>query len=343
MATLKDIAQRCGVSTATVSYVVNKGPRQVLPETRERVLTAIADLNYHPNAHARGLRGMKTNTIGVVFPHVVSAPFENAYFGPVLAGIIDVATQHQKATMLFTAFDWEEADTSAPQLCDGRCDGFIVLAPLRRSQLVADLKKRKVAVVVVGTHPDGQCVDTVDAANEEGARLAVNHLAALGHRRIAIATDWDQRTSSTERLAGYKTALKENGLRFDESLVLAGAGASQAGFEKVFADVLSDPASRPTAIFCVQDGIADLALRVSRELGIRVPQQLSIVGFDDVGSASSFSPPLTTVRQPMREIGFRAAELLCERMGETLGSPRDIYFDVQLIERETTAPLPAVP
>lgn len=206
MATLRDIAKACGVSTATVSYVVNKGPRQVLPATRERVLKAISDLGYHPNAHARGLRGLRTNTLGIVFPHS-QQPFENDYFAPVLSGIVDVATQRRMATMLVTGLSWEEAENSAPRLCDGRCDGFILIAPLRRCHLAQDLMARKVPVVVVGTHPENVSVDTVDADNVGGARLAVEYLIKLGHRKIAIATGDPHSTSSWERLAGYRQTL----------------------------------------------------------------------------------------------------------------------------------------
>jgi LacI family transcriptional regulator len=340
MATLKDIARRSGVSTATVSYVVNNGPRSVLPATRERVLEAIADLNYHPNAHARGLRGKKTNTIGVVFPHIVEAPFENVYFGPVLAGIIDIATQRKKATMLFTAFDWDEAERSAPQLCDGRCDGFLVVAPLRETRLVGDLLAREVPAVVIGTHPALARVDTVDADNIQGGRLAANYLASLGHRRIGIVLDEALRTSTAERLEGFRIGLRECGLPTDDRLVIQRPADGKPRSLVEFRTWLRDPVSRPTAIFCVQDDSACRAVDYATDIGLRVPEDLSIVGFDDIACAASCSPPLTTIRQPMRQIGFRAAELLCERIDAFRTEPHDFLLDVQLIERCSTAPPP---
>src|SRR5580658_5243478 len=176
MPTVKDIALRSGVSTATVSYVLNDGPRAVLPATRERVLKAIADLDYHPNPHARSLRGKRTNALGVVFPHRIAQPFENAYFGPVLAGIMDVTTRRKMATMLFTGLEWGEAEFNPSQLCDGRCDGLLVIAPPRQGTWIQDMLNRKAQVVVIGTHVDDAEVDSVDVNNVAGARQALRHL-----------------------------------------------------------------------------------------------------------------------------------------------------------------------
>jgi LacI family transcriptional regulator len=344
MATLKDIAESCGVSTATVSYVLNNGPRPVMEKTRERVLKAIADLDYHPNAHARGLRGMKTDTLGVVFPVVVETPFEEDYFGPIMAGIIGVATRQKMATLLFTAFEWSDSDHVATKVCDGRCDGYIVVGPPRKSQLVCGLIEKKVQFVVVGTHVEGVDVDTVDVDNVRGGIVAVQHLVSLGHTRIAIGAGWDQRTCWRERLEGYHAGLKQAGLPVDESLIMVDPQFN--GIEQwdeieqvdLLRRLLSDPKRRPTAIFCVQDPMAELAIQVAAEFGLRVPEDLSLVGFDDIPRASKYSPPLTTIRQPSRSIGMRAAELLCDRITQPLAQPENVLFEVELVERGSTAP-----
>jgi len=336
MATLKDIAKKSGVSTATVSYVVNNGPKSVMPETRARVLAAIAAMNYHPNAHARGLRGKKTNTIGVVFPHVVHEPFENAYFGPVLGGIIDAATQRKKATMLFTAFDFDEVETCAPSLCDGRCDGFLILAPRRTTRLVGDLQARNVPVVVVGTHPEGAEALTVDADNVKGGHLATRHLIEIGHRRIGIISDGDPRTCSLERLEGYRKALDEAGIEFDPSFV-CDIAPYEAGDDEL-GQWLVARREMITAVFCTQDYIAARAIEAAGQCGLHVPNDLSVVGFDDNICAVTSEPPMTTIRQPMRQIGLRAAEALFDCIDAVDSEPTGILFDVQLIQRASSAP-----
>jgi DNA-binding LacI/PurR family transcriptional regulator len=338
MATVKDIALRSGVSTATVSYVLNDGPRAVLPATRERVRKAIEELDYHPNPHARSLRGKRTNALGVVFPHRVAQPFENGYFGPILAGIMDVSTGRKMATMLFTGFEWEEAEFNASLLCDGRCDGLLIVAPPRRGNLIQDVIRRKTRLVVIGTHVENVEVDSVDVNNVIGARLAVQHLIGLGHRRIAIALGADRSTSSSERLEGYRQMMGEFELGYLDEWLIPETGAGGRGQDHYVWELLADPEKRPTAIFCVQDGKAISVCQIAQQMGLRVPQDLSVVGFDDIYGAIATSPQLTTIRQPMRQIGTRAAELLCQRIEAPGEAIETFLFDPHLIIRGSTGP-----
>ncbi|AIE84449.1 LacI family DNA-binding transcriptional regulator [Fimbriimonas ginsengisoli] len=340
MATLKDIAKRSGVSTATVSYVINNGPRDVLPETRARVLQAIQELNYHPNAFARGLKGKKGDVLGIVFPHEVAAPLENDYFSPVLAGLLDAATARRKISMLFTGMKWDEAERNVPVYSDGRCEGLVLIAPPRESRLVPLLLEKGTPIVVIGTRIPGATVTTVDSDNVEGARIGVQHLIDLGHRRIAMIKGPVNSSSGPERYAGYLQAHGDSGLEVDPELAVQGAYEDIVAY-RASRDLLARPPKRrPTAIFCPQDSIAASAMRAAEDLGLRIPDDVSLVGFDDVARAKSLHPPLTTLRQQLREIGVCAATKLFEQIADPTHPPADVIFDVQFVRRASTAPPP---
>jgi len=347
MATLKDIAKKCGVSTATVSYVVNNSGQKVLPSTRDRVLEAVAELGYQPNAYARALKGFRTKVIGVVFPHV-TVPLTNVYFGPVLEGIITQATERRMATMLLTGFTWEETEQGAEREFSGICDGFLLIAPRRDSQFASDLAKSGVPLVSVGTEVTEPNVSSVDADNRAGGRLATEHLLALGHKRIAMILTLESASpssagkpeehmwSAVERRHGYWEALRAAGLEPDPNLtatISADPVASRLAVRRLLLQ------HKPTAVFGCNDGAAYRAVEVCRELGIRVPQDLSVVGFDDIANAASFDPPLTTIRQPISGIGSNAVEMLCAQIeGRTQGFEHRL-LPVELIQRRSTAPI----
>ena len=347
MATLKDIAGLCGVSITTVSYVLNNSDRKVLPATRDRVLTAMAQLNYQPNAHARALKGVRTPVVGVVFPHVTT-PFTNVYFGPVLEGIVSVATERKMATMLFTGFTWEETESGAQRLFTGICDGFILIAPRRDSQFARDALKRAIPLVIVGASPIEPNATVVDADNKAGGRMATQHLLELGHRRIAMVlakeppnatgpADLDgPTTSSLERQEGYLEALRSYGITPDSALTATISHEAEPS-GRAIASLLQD--HRPTAVFGFNDGAAYRTIEVCRELGIRVPEEMSVVGFDDIASAATYDPPLTTIRQPITEIGAKAVEVLCDQIDGRNRRGERVLMDVQLIQRGSTAPI----
>lgn len=344
MATLKDIAQKCGVSTATVSYVVNNSPRQVLPATREKVLKAVAELGYQPNAYARALKGFRTQVIGVVFPHV-TVPLTNVYFGPVLEGIVAQATERRMATMLLTGFTWEETEQGAEREFSGICDGFLLIAPRRDSQFASDLAKSGVPLVSVGTQVAEPGVSSIDSDNRTGGRLATEHLLALGHRRIAmILTGEDVSPSNSgkpvkhnwsalERQHGYWDALRAWGMEPDPNLTATiwhDPVASRSSARRLLNQ-------RPTAVFGCNDGAAYRTVEVCRESGIRVPEDLSVIGFDDIANTASFDPPLTTIRQPIFEIGANAVEMLCAQIEGRAQEVEHRLMPVELIQRRSTA------
>jgi LacI family transcriptional regulator len=347
MATLKDIANMCGVSTATVSYVLNNADRQVLPATRERVLKAAAEVGYQPNAYARALKGFRTKVIGVVFPHE-TVPFLNVYFGPILEGILSVTTDLRMASMLFTGFSWEETEQGAQKLFNGICDGFVLVAPRRDSQFARNLLARKVPLVIVGTSTPEFEAATVDADNRSGGRLATEHLLGLGHRKIAILLAADDpaqsrildieehASSSFERREGYLDALSSWGIEPDPNLMVT-VSEIEAASKRAVARVLTE--GRPSAIFACNDGTAFRAIEVCREMGLRVPEDVSVIGFDDIPVSVMSDPPLTTIRQPMFEIGAKAVEILCDQIDGRASTIHHILEPVQLIKRNSTMPV----
>ena len=347
MATLKDIAKRCGVSTATVSYVVNNSGQKLLPETRDRVLKVVAELGYQPNAYARALKGFRTKVIGVVFPHV-TVPLTNVYFGPVLEGIVAQATERRMAPMLLTGFTWEETEQGAEREFSGICDGFLLIAPRRDSQFASDLAKSGVPLVSVGTRVTEPSVSSVDADNRSGGRLATDHLLELGHRRIAMILTAENASPSSagkpekhmwsalERQYGYWESLRAWGLEPDPELT-ATISDDPVGSRLAIRRLLLR--QNPTAVFGCNDGAAYRTVEVCRELGIRVPGDLSVIGFDDIANAASFNPPLTTIRQPISGIGSNAVEMLCAQIEGRAEKTEHRTLPVELIQRRSTAPI----
>jgi len=338
MPTLKDIAKATGVSIATVSYVLNNGPRAVSPATREKVLEALRELNYRPNAAARGLKGKRTDTIGVIFPHAVAAPIDNSYFSPIIAGILDVATEQKFACLLFSGLDWETVEANTSLYGDGRCDGAIVIAVPKDSELIQSMHNFGLPFVLVGTHPTNLITNSIDTDNVEGARQVTGHLLDLGHRRIGMLQGNENSSSNDERTKGFCLAHTERGLAVDPNLLFPSAYQDDVAYESAMRALRLPKGQRPKALFCANDMLAAMAYRAAAELGLGIPAELSIVGFDDYAFAKSMIPPLTTIRQPLRAIGARAAEVLLDRVHGKDAPPAPYLFEPQLMVRGSTAP-----
>lgn len=338
MATLKDIAKATGVSVATVSYVINNGPREVAPATRERVLAAIREYNYRPNAAARGLRGKSTDTFGVVFPHVVTQPFDNTYFAPIVAGILDTATERSFSCMLYTGVDWVGVEANASVYTDGRCDGLIVMAVPKESPLIKALSDFGIPFVLVGTHPAQVEANTVDTDNVQGAMLATLHLLDLGHRRIGMIQGNADSSSNDERTRGFFLAHEKRGVPADPDLIIPSVYSEDAAYASAVIALSREPEERPTALFCGNDMLAQMIYVAAEEFGLQIPNDLSVVGFDDYAFAQGLVPGLTTIRQPLRAIGAQAAEILLSRIRNPEIPPASLLFEPKLIVRNSTAP-----
>jgi DNA-binding LacI/PurR family transcriptional regulator len=334
---LQQVAARAGISVATASAVLNapQANTRVSAATRERVLAAARELRYHPNALARALVGGSTKTLGVLFGlERASVAVTNPFVFTVLQGIVTAAAEVGYNVTLFTE-PWHDADRSAGPFRDRRTDGVVVVAPATDSDIVPSLVELGVPLVSVGTPAEAQAAPSVDVDNIAGTRLAVRHLIELGHTRIAHITGDDNLRSAHERRAAFEQTLREAGIPVRPEYILPGQYSSVAGREglqKLLA--LPEP---PTAIFAANDNIARGVMKEASEAGLTIPEQLSLVGFDGLPTASSASF-LTTVRQPLNEIGAEAARLLLRLLkGEEIPTEAHLFTPELIIQNSTRA------
>ncbi len=329
MATIRDVARQAGVSVTTVSHVVNE-TRYVSDELRQRVLAAMAKLNYQPNALARSLRRKQTHTLGMILPDSA-----NPFFAEVARSIERASFARGYSTILCNSDgDLDKELVYANVLMEKQVDGIIfVAAGLSTEHIQAILDRQSPVVVVDRDLPDVE-VDAVLCDNLGGGYTATQHLIQLGHRRIGCITGPSDVTPSAERVMGYRRALAEHGLPLDETLICRGdfQFASGAAAMRYFLS-LPEP---PTAVFACNDLMAVGAISAATELWRRVPEEIGVVGFDDVALASFSNPPLTTVAQPKHELGELAIELLLARIADRESPPQRRLLPTRLVVRRSS-------
>ena len=334
MATIKDIARACNVSTATVSYVIN-GKNTLLPETRERVMRTMREMNYHPSAVARGLASKRMNTLGILFDNVgPSIAVTHPYTSGILQGVVAAAAEAEYNVTLFTDL-WRNAAESLPKLRDQRTDGIIIVAPPTDVDILPALASASLKSITISSDSGPFGIPCVDVDSAAGVRLAFQHLRALGHRRIAFLSGQVNMWSAGVRLGAFQAALQESGLDIPPEYM---ANCSYQEADEAYAHtqrLLSRP-DPPTAFLAGNDQIALVILDAARDFGVPVPKRLSVVGFDDIPDAATARPALTTVRQPLADIGAAAARRLLRLLsGEPV--PADcLLLEPLLIVRGTT-------
>lgn len=327
--TIRDVAKAAGVGQATVSRVLNSSG-YVHPDTRERVQQAATALGYVPNYLARSLVSRSTATVGLILPDIT-----NPFFPGITRGAEDAASARG-----YTVFLCNTDNDPAMEVQDVRklrerlVDGIIFVGATDRRELLASLQADGVPVVVTDRQVENLDVDMVLVDNTLGALLACRHLIELGHRVIAHAAGHLGTRTGQDRLTGYRQAIEEANLGFSEALVIRGDYSVESGQHA--AQVLLGRTPRPTAIFCGNDLTAMGVLRAAEAAGLVVPDDLSLVGFDDVQMASLLRPALTTVRQPAYDMGRLAMEMLLERIAGQAGSARRTIFQPELVVRSTT-------
>jgi len=336
MPTIYDVARESGFSLATVSNVLNNGPRPVKPETRQRILAAMRRLDYHPSAMARSLARRRTHTLGIFFGVVEASTIVlNSYSADVLQGVLIAAAEAGFNVTHYTN-RWRDAEHSLADFRDQRSDGLIVVAPTTDSDMITTLATIRLPLVAVSWPSERGGVPSVDADDRAGTRQAVQHLLDLGHRRIAHLMGHANLVSAVARRDTFLEVMQEAGLTPEPGFVLPGQYSVESGRENAMR-LLTCP-KPPTAIFAGNDEIALGVLETARELGVRVPEQLSLVGYDDRPAAALVSPHLTTVHQPFIRIGEHAANLLVRRIeGEEI-APITHWLTPELVVRDSTAP-----
>jgi len=325
---IKDIARLARVSHPTVSRALQNSPL-VNPATAAKIRKIAEAAGYRPSAVARGLVTRRTRTVGLVVT-TVADPFA----GEVACGIEQAANDHGYAVFLANSNANAEHERKVVQaLAERRVDGIIVTSSRVGSDYLPMLAQLNVPMVLVNDQYPGEFVHSVTIANEEGSRAATNHLIEMGHRRIAYVGDRSGYQTDTERLKGYKQALAHAGIEFASELAVHGDGRPEGALAAV--DGLLKMADPPTAVCCYNDMTALGAMRSIRARGLRVPEDVSVTGFDDLFFAEYLEPPLTTVRQPMRRMGEMAMENLLKLMsGEE--SVAQVKVEAQLIVRGST-------
>ncbi len=329
--TLEQIAKLAGVSRSTVSRVINNHPN-VRPEVRERVWRIIKELGYQPHAAARSLATRRTQIIGVIIPEAVTKLFTDPFFPLLLRGATEACNAHHYQLMLSLFTSRSDHEELYRRILRGKyLDGVIVASTSINDPLIPSLLRDRIPFVSVGRYPDER-VNYVDVDNVGGARMAVEHLIRLGHRRIATITGPLDMIAGQDRLEGYRQALEANGIPIDESLIVEGdftEGGGMLGMQRLL------PAS-PTAVFVASDMMAIGALKALRQAGLRVPDDIALVSFDDIPLASSIEPPLTTVRQPIERLGSIAVEVLLsllEKPQEEQAGAQRIVLSTELVIR----------
>jgi len=328
--TLEDIARMAGVSRSTVSRVINNDPN-VNSRTRQVVKKVIDDLHFQPNLAARSLAAGQTKILGLVIPVVISALFTDPFFPLLLQSISSACNQRDYSIMLWLAEPEFERRTIHQVLYNGLIEGVIVSSYNMADPIIQTLAERKLPFVAIGHNPLRDDISFVDADNYHGAVEATRHLISLGRRRIATITGPMEMVAGMDRLQGYRDALDEAGMAFDQDLVMEGSFTDPGGYSSMQRLI----PLKPDAVFVASDSMAAAALRCIYEAGLRVPEDIALVGFDDIPLASRTLPPLTTVRQPFSRMGAVAVETLAQLIDNPSCGPKQIILPTELVIRSS--------
>jgi len=334
---IKDIAKVASVSHSTVSRALSDSPL-VSAETKARIQSLAREMGYSPDAQARSLVMGRTYTIGVVVT-TITDPF----IAEVVQGIESTAYDHGYTVILASSNSEPEREIAAVEMLQSkRVDGVIVASSRVGALYREHLDRLAVPIVLVNSHSEqsGPYTFSINVDNRHGAYLATDHLIRLGHRCIAYVAGPADHSDDLERLAGYRQALIQAHIAFDQVLVVSGTGRANGG-ERALSQLmaLDEP---PTAVFCYNDMTAIGLLHAARQVGLLVPEELAVVGFDDIPFAAYFRPPLTTIAQPKPQMGRQAMEMVLALMADGAlgsGAVSNVVVQGQLIVRESSGRL----
>jgi DNA-binding LacI/PurR family transcriptional regulator len=331
MTTIKDVAQAADVSTATVSHVIN-GTRYVSDEVQQRVLQVMERLNYQPNAVARGLRTKKTQLLALVIPDIA-----NPFFTDLARGFQDAADHSGYVVILCNTDRALERELRfLDMLRQQRVDGLVLNPTMVTAEDLKRLLRAQVVVVLIGSQIDDPEFDLVMVDNIRAGADAVQHLIDLGHRRIGLVCGPHTTSSGLQRYRGYCQALELNGLPVQDAWVVEGNFTHEGGYTCMQRILSQRPI--PTAIFAASDVMALGAKKAIEDAGLRIPADISLVGFDDIPKVAWATPKLTTISQPRYQMGWEAARLLIDRIEHSIPPIRQkVILEHRLVVRESTA------
>ncbi|MBS4204320.1 LacI family DNA-binding transcriptional regulator [Lederbergia citrea] len=327
MAKIIDVAKHANVSTATVSRVL-RNPHAVKEVTRNRVLKSIEELNYQPNILARQLRRNKTNTILVVVPNIL-----NTVFSHIVSGIEYTASQNNYRVIFgntgkVVAKEYDYLNVLKQRQVDG-----MILLTCEIDIVTLNQIASEYSVVMVNEFYENLNMPIVSIDNRESGRMATEHLIKLGHKKIAHISGPITHYQARERFSGYKKALTQEGLELNNELIVEGKYTLESGYENMMKILI--PKKDFTALFAANDAMAIGAMKAAKKLGYKIPRDLAIVGFDNIKMASIFEPELTTLAQPMNELGHKSMELLLESMENKQVEKKRVVLKTELIIRKS--------
>ena len=330
--TISDIARLANVSAMTVSRVIN-GTGPVKKETAERIRRIIKELNYHPNLIARSLSSKRTMMIGVIIPKTEHLFLDN-YLAQILSGISDILQENNYRLILYpveknSAEQQEYLNIARSNLLDG----LILIKVTPADNRLNPLFESGFPAIAVNFKLENASCNFVDSENIRGARLAVRYLYEKGHRKIGFMTGFMEEVNAQDRYSGFMEEMKKLGLPVNENWIVTGDFDQHKAYEAA-GDILK-LSKRPTALFCSDDYMAIGAMRRFKEAGLRIPEDIALVGFDDIELAAFVKPALTTVRQPMFKMGETAARIVLDIIRKKLKPPVQRFMPVELIERES--------
>lgn len=330
MTTIEEIALKAGVGRSTVSRVLNEDPR-VSDGTRQRVLEILRQENFQPNFAARTLASGRSDVIGAVVPMALPSVFGDPFFPRFLEGVAAACDAADALLMLWLALPEEEQRKVGKVLGNGPVDGLVIAAHVVGDPLVEALRNGNKKFVLAGRY-DADDVSYVCVDNRASAHGAVTHLLRSGRTRVAHITGPLRMVDAEDRLAGYRDALRDFRLPYDDELVAEGDWSEASGY----AAMRRLLATKPDAVFAGNDAMALAAMRALKEEGLRVPDDVAVVGFDDAPAAPAADPALTTVRQPVRRLGEVATTTLLELIEDPSGPPRRTVLPTELVLRASS-------
>ncbi len=330
--TIFDVAEKAGVSHSTVSRVLNN-KSNVSTETRERVLRAMDQLGYVGNIHARRLAGGSSRVVGLLVDNL-----NTGYTDELIRGIDDALEAHNYNLMLYTTHRQKTREAAyVTRMTHDFADGLILIVPRNEKAYLDTLRQRKFPHVLIDYQGYNRHVPSIITTNRKGGYDATAYLIEAGHRRIGFITGEMAYGCAVERLAGYQDALAEYNIAFDPALVSEGNFLQPQGYQ--CAQSLLALPEPPTALFVSNDAMAFGAMEAARERGFRIPDDLSIIGFDDVPQAAHVHPPLSTVRQPLEEMGRSAVALLLKYIANPSAEIERVELSTSLVLRGSSRPI----
>ncbi len=338
LASQQDVAKMANVSYMTVSRVVN-GTDNVRPETRDRVLAAIKELSYYPNAAARALNKKRTNNIGIILPkkeYLLTAPF---YIELLLS--IEMHLRIKGYSLFLGSMHSDEKTKDCSSLYkEGKVDGLIVFAPAGNDPFITKLVEDDIPFTVVLGRSDDVEYGYVDVDNLKSAATIIRYLLGLNHRKIGFVSGNLIEVNAADRLTGYRTELEANGIVYREDLVYYGDWSLESGYNAL--NSLMDLENPPTAIFCSNDYMAMGVIKAAHDRNILIPEDLSVVGFDDLQYSSFITPALTTMSQPIGGMAVEASDMIVNRIENKDYELKKVILDSDFIIRSSCKEIPAI-